>query len=122
MSMKTFKIVNGDLVFNKSMDFEMVEGVDEVAQCVERTLTTNINEWFLNILHGLDYDKVQGKGKNKQDIELAIRIAVLQERRISAVEYIEVDIDRANRSLVVDLKTFVEGLGPIELREVVTIG
>lgn len=120
--MTTFKIVDGDLVMNKSMNFEMVEGRDEIAQCLERTLTTNINEWFLNTFHGLDYDAIQGKGRSKQEVELAIRTAVLQEPRISEVLYIDVVIDRETRRAKVDLKVLDVNLSVIDLEEVISIG
>ena len=84
--MKTFKIVNGDLVFDGQGNLVMVEGEDEIAQSIERVLTTNKGEWFLNLEHGLDYQEIQGKGRDVEGIKLAITEAILQEGRVSEVE------------------------------------
>lgn len=118
--MKTFKIVNGDLVMDESMNFVMIEGIDEIGQSIEVTLNTNIKEWFLNTLHGLDYDKIRGKGRTKEEIELAIRTAVLQEPRVLEIEDVEIKIDDRLRRLEVYFKILTID-GPLEIREVVEV-
>lgn len=102
--MITFKIVNNDIVFDGQNNIAMVSGRDERAQSIERILTTNIREWFLNILHGLDYDKIQGKGKDREGIRLAITEAIYQDDRVSNVEYVNIEIDRLKRHLDVRFK------------------
>lgn len=99
--MKTFKIENGDLVFDNLGNFEIVEGIDEIAQSIERILTTNIGEWFLNIDFGLNYNEIKGKGIDKQGIELALRDAIFQDERVDEVEFEKINIDNKNRSLEV---------------------
>lgn len=99
--MKTFKIENGDLVFDSVNNLVMVDGVEEQKQSIERILTTNINEWFLNTDHGLDYEKIQGKGKDRQSIELALRTAIFQDVRITDVNIHEVALDGSTRHLTV---------------------
>lgn len=119
--MISFKIENGDLVLDDGNDFKMVEGLDEIAQCVENTLYTNTGEWFLNILHGLRYDGIQGKGKNKSEISLAIIEAVLQEERVQEVVSVDINFDDIKRSMSVNLcLRTVKGV--LELKEVENIG
>lgn len=119
--MKTFKIVDGDLVLDKKMNVVMLEGIDELAQCIERTLTTNIGEWFLNIEFGLDYNAIQGKGKDKEGIQFAIREAILQDDRVDDVEFISIDVDRVNRYLTVKLNITTKDGQSIEGLEVTNI-
>lgn len=99
--MKTFKIENGDLVFDKFGNIEMVEGKEEVRQSIERRLTTNLGEWFLNTDFGLEYDKIKGKNKKQEGVELAIRECILQDERISEVIFKDFKIDNKDRSLFV---------------------
>lgn len=102
--MKTFKIADGDLVFDASGNLEMVDGKDEIAQSVEMILTANKGEWFMNEEFGLDYSEITDKLKTKKDIEFALREAIFQEERIEEVEFRRVDIDHARRKLIVDLE------------------
>lgn len=120
--MKTFEIENGDLVFDGQNNVRMVEGKDEEVQSIERVLTTNIYEWFLNINHGLNYSEVQGKGKSIESIRLAMIEAITQDERIVDIEYINVDIDRANRFLTVDFRCTTVTGNTIESEEVLQIG
>ena len=99
--MKAFKIVNGDIVFNSLNDIEMVSGKDEEVQSIDRILTTNTGEWFLNILFGLDYSKVRGKGRTRAEIELALLDALSQDERTLDVEFERIDINERNRTLTV---------------------
>lgn len=120
--MITFKIRNGDLVFDGQNNLVMVEGRDEEAQSIERILTTNVNEWFLNIFHGLDYSQIQGKGKDKEGIRLALTEAIHQDNRVKNIEYINTDIDRLNRSLKVNCEIEMESGEILEFGEVVEFG
>ncbi len=102
--MKTFKIKNGDLVFDSQNNIEMVEGKDEEIQSIERILTTNKGEWFLNILHGLNYDDIQGKGKSKESIKLAITEAIFQDDRVDDLIFLDVNFNRIERKLNIKFK------------------
>lgn len=119
--MKTFKIVNGDLVIDGQNNIAMVSDVDEVAQSIERVLTTNVNEWFLNTFHGLDYDSIQGKNKDIDGIKLAITEAIHQEDRVDEVEFIDVNIDNSTRNLRVNFKVKLINGEVIEGKEVMVI-
>lgn len=116
--MKTFKIVDGDLVFDGQNNLVMMEDIEEETQSIERTITTNQGEWFLNILHGLDYSEIQGKGKDKESIILAITEAIHQDDRVEEIEYINLDFNRKNRSIKVDFKVKMKSGSTIEGSEV----
>lgn len=120
--MKTFKIVNNDLVFDGQNNLVMVEGQDEEIQSIERILTTNTGEWFLNILHGLDYKEIQGKGKTKEGIKLALIEAIYQEPRVENIEFIEVKMNNQHRRLDVIFNILMKSGNYVSGEEVVSIG
>ena len=119
--MKTFKIVNGDLVFDGQGNLVMVEGKEEIGQSIERILTTNIGEWFLNLEHGLDYRAIQGKGRDIEGIKLAITEAILQEERVSEVEKIDLSLDK-DRHLKINVTVRLQEGDILEISEVIDIG
>lgn len=119
--MKTFKIVDGDLVFDGQGNLVMVEGEDEIVQSIERILTTNKGEWFLNLEHGLDYQEIQGKGRDIEGIKLAITEAILQEERVSEVEKIDLFLDK-DRHLKINVTARLQGGDTLDLSEVIDIG
>lgn len=98
--MKTFKIVNDDLVI-VSGNLQMVEGKDEIVQSVERTITTRLGEFFLDTSHGFDYETVQKKRYSEDEIKDAVREAVLQEDRITTVDTVDVVVDRTSRIVTI---------------------
>lgn len=116
--MKTFKIVEGDLVLDGQNNLVMVEDKDEEIQSIERIISTNQGEWFLNILHGLNYNEIQGKGKDKEGIILAITEAIHQDDRVEEIESMNVEIDRKDRSVKVDFKVKMKSGNTIEGSEV----
>lgn len=119
--MKTFKIVNGDLVFDGQNNLAMVEGEEEIAQSIERVLTTNKGEWFLNLEHGLDYQEIQGKGRDIEGIKLALTEAILQEERVSEVEKIDLFLDK-DRHLKINVIARLQEGDTLDLSEVIDIG
>lgn len=116
--MKTFKIVDGDLVFDGQNNLVIVEDIEEEAQSIERILTTNKNEWFLDVDFGLDYQAIQGKGKDKESIALAIIEAIHQDDRVEEIEYINIDFNRKNRNIKVDFRVKMKSGSTIEGSEV----
>lgn len=88
---KDLDIIDGNL--------SLIEGLDEVRQSVERTLTTNTGEWFLDMLFGLNYAAIQGKGKDPESIRLAITEAILQDVRIAEAD-ISIELGQDRRLLV----------------------
>lgn len=99
--MKSFLIKDGDICFDSDKKIRMTDGKDEEAQAVERLLTTNVTEWFLNALHGLEYDKIRGKQISVESIQMAILKACAQEKRVR--EVISIDISRNNQRRTVDI-------------------
>lgn len=123
--MKAFKVnSNGDLII-KNGDLVMIEGQEELRQSVERILTTNINEWFLDTEFGLDYSELQGKGKREDGIKLALSEAIYQDPRIKTVDIKNIEIDINRHLKVTGIATDFEGneidLGTLQ-QEVVSIG
>ena len=106
--MKTFKMIDDDFVLDDTNNLIMISGTDEVRQSIERILTTNIKEWFLNIAFGLDYEAIQGKGKEIASIELALRTAIFQDKRVTDIVFHEVALNRATRELTVRLDAIVD--------------
>lgn len=107
--MKSFKLSpNGDLTMSNG-DLVMIEGDSDLVQSIERILSTNTSEWFLDTEFGLDYSELEGKGKLKDNIKLVITEAIFQESRIEQVDIRNVLL-RQGRHLVIDgVATDVDG-------------
>lgn len=102
--MKTLKIDldTDDLSFDGQNSFEMVSGNDEQKQSINRLLTTNVGEYFINTLLGLDYKYLQVKNPDLSRIRAELTKALNQEPRIQRINSIELDYNQANRSLSID--------------------
>lgn len=98
--MKSPKIVGGDIVFENG-DVVMIDGDDEIAQCVETVLRTNKGEWFLNEEFGLDRSPLLTKQFDETLAADAIAEAVAQEERIKQIE--NISFQREGRKLYVDI-------------------
>jgi hypothetical protein len=99
--MQSPKLVNGDIVFDDNGDLVMVEGAEEVAQCCEIALGTNINEWFLNPDMGIKFSAFQGKDVSEEEMREQIRHGLFQEPRIKTVESIEFARNEKARTLLI---------------------
>lgn len=104
--MKTLKVdKDGDLVFDKHKELEIVEGGEEICQSIERTLTTRMGEWFLNTNFGLDHEHLVNVKRLDLDLaRSAIYEAIMQETRVSEVIDIILDPDYRKRVLKVSFK------------------
>lgn len=120
--MRTLQIVNGDIVFNSQLNLVMVEGKDEEVQAVERLLTTNAGEWFLNIEHGLEYSRIQGKGITDEQIRLAVMQALAQEERIQEVESIDIVRNEKDRTVAISFRCRIVSGDTLQGEEVLNIG
>ena len=116
-NMKTFKMKDDDLVLDDTNNLVIISGYDEVRQSIERILTTNKNEWFLNANFGLDYKAIRVKGKTIEEIELALREAIYQDDRITDVTFRQLELSREARQLYIKLDAKVNG-EPVEGIEV----
>lgn len=95
--MKAFKVdEKGDLILENG-DLVMIDGDEEIAQSMERRLSTNKNEWFLDLEFGLDYDAIRGKGVTRDRVELAITEAIYQDERIEDTALITNEVDNKTR-------------------------
>lgn len=90
--METFKIVDGDIIFDEQGDLMLVNDDLEVIQSINRILTTNKGEWFLNVDFGLNYNEIQGKGKSIDNMKLAVTEAILQEERVESIVSLVVEL------------------------------
>lgn len=104
--MKSFYInpSTGDLDLDAQNSIRMVEGDDELVQCVGLTIKTNKNEWFLNPDHGFKRSVVQTKKYDEAEVNVELYDAVLQESRVDTIEDVTFVYDKANRRLSVDFK------------------
>lgn len=120
--MRTFRIVSGDIVFDKQWNLKMVEGREEEIQSIERLLTTNTCEWFLNIKHGLDYNKIQGKNVSDEQIRLAVMQALAQEERIVEVTSVDVQRNDKRRTVTISFRCLMKSGKEVTGEEVLNIG
>lgn len=95
--MINLKIVDGDLVLDGQNNLEMVEDEYETAQSIERTLTTQAGEWFLNPEFGLAYEYIRGKNVDLDRAKLEIVKAITQDDRVETVESVGIEVDRKTR-------------------------
>ncbi len=101
-----------DLVFDGQNSFRLVEGIAEAKQSIRMLLSTNQGEWFLNLLHGLDFYEILGQVPGPET-ELLARAAVMealeQESRIEEVLDLEVSFDIQDRNAKIDFWVRMEG-------------
>ncbi|TQR29384.1 DUF2634 domain-containing protein [Brevibacillus brevis] len=99
--MQSLKLVNGDLEFDNSGDLVMIDGEEEVAQCVELTIGTNKGEWFLNPGMGIKFRAFLDKKQSEEEMREEIRQGLFQEPRIKTVESIDIIVDKKARTIEV---------------------
>lgn len=117
--MKSLKIEGGDIVIENG-ELVVIDGEAEEAQCIERVLTTNQGEWFLNTLHGMDYTQIFAKPFDEDRARLSIIEAIHQDPRVESVEEIEFQVDRAKRHMTVHVQ--VKMISGNTIEEVVPLG
>lgn len=108
--MRTFKIdrESGDLVTDDQGNVIMIEGEEEEKQSLWFLLTTNLEEWFLNRFHGLDYSKILVKEVAEDEIRHAVLSAFEQEERVAEVMELDISFERKTRTLTI---SFVVRMG-----------
>ncbi|WP_426447550.1 DUF2634 domain-containing protein [Paenibacillus sp. S-38] len=119
--MKSFKLSeDGDLVI-KNGELQMVEGDEELLQCIRIELSTYKGEWFLDSNMGVDYyGKILVKNPNYAVIKAELTAAILREPRIRSVDLIEfVNFDRAKRVLSIKFKATAWNGRTLESNEVI---
>lgn len=106
--MKTLALLNGDLFFENG-DFKLIEGEEEVAQCIAISFGTNLKEWFLNEENGLDFTKVLEKSTDNEARAEALRV-LSQEERIDTIDSLNIVNDFKTRKRTIQYSvTLVDG-------------
>lgn len=105
--MYNLRMKGDDIVFNSNMELETISDNDEVAQSIERTLTTRLGEFFLDVEIGMDYSELQEKNYNEDVIIDNIRTAIFQDSRVDSIEDITLDIDPKARQIQVKFDIIV---------------
>ncbi|PIC73348.1 DUF2634 domain-containing protein [Sporosarcina sp. P17b] len=95
--MKTFGLQDGDLVFDKG-DFTIIEGTQELQQCLQIMLSTNLGEWFLNEDFGFNYHLALEKPED-DEVQSEIARVLAQEERIETIGEITTKQDTRLRTL-----------------------
>lgn len=88
-------MVDGDLRFENG-DFVMVDGADEVTQCIEIDLGTDIGDWFLNELAGTDHSKILDKSTDEEARAEIFRV-LGNEPRVEEINSVEIRSDTKQR-------------------------
>jgi len=79
----------------------LVSGDEMVAQAVRVTLLVYLREWFLDVRHGTDYERIMGLSPTDAEVDQIIRAAVYQEDAVQHIE--QLDIARRGRMLHISL-------------------
>lgn len=85
-----------DLVFDKNGNFEKIFGADTTVQNVRHALVTWKAEFFADLVHGTDYERIVGTNQNEIDlneIEDIIREAIFQEDDVARIDSLTVSYD-----------------------------
>lgn len=116
--MKTLALRDGDLLFENG-DFKIIEGSEEVAQCISISLGTNLKEWFLNEEFGLDFMKMLDKSTDDEARAEVLRV-LSQEERITSIDELTISNDYKNRKRTIKYTvTLTDGT---TLNEEVSVG
>jgi len=99
--MKTFYInpETKDMEFDDAKRLKMIDGQDELIQCIERTFSTRLTEWFLNPRHGFDRFQILGKKWNRENVTQELYNVLLQEPRVERVESLSFEWNPLTRHL-----------------------
>ena len=89
--MRSLKIKDGDLVIENG-DFVFIDGIDDIAQAIERNITTKLTEFFLNDSLGTDYETLTTKNASQEQIKNVLSDAILYDTRVLSINSIGVII------------------------------
>lgn len=90
-----------DLVFDEEGSFRKIYEEDTMVQNVRHALITWKREFFADLEHGTDYERIMGTNQNEIDIEEIkeiLREAIFQESKISRINTMSVSYDGRNVS------------------------
>lgn len=112
--MRSLLIKDGDLVIDRLGNFVMVDGKEEEGQSIERALSTNKDEWYLNIVHGLEYSILFARPFDEDRARLAITETIYQDDRVDKVDDIRFLRDRPNRKMEIFIRATMKSGNVIE--------
>lgn len=115
----TFQMIDGDIVIED--DLKVVNGQEELRQNLENRISTNINEWFLNLEMGLDYMGIVDKATDR-DIELRIRKCCAQDERVKNINNLKVERNRKERTAEITFNVITKENENLSFKEVVSFG
>lgn len=100
--MKSFALdENGDLLISNGQ-IQMVFDENLIRQKVKTVLSTNKNEWFLNVDEGINFRNILGKNVDREElIENEISQGLLQIDESFTITSFKCDIDSVNRRAVI---------------------
>jgi hypothetical protein len=102
--MISFLIENDDIVFNEQNELKIISGNEEKAQSIQRTVTTNLKEFFLNERFGFDYRLLQQKTINKSYLRMGINGAVTFDSDIKSIDSLTVSEPTADRNVSIGFR------------------
>ena len=88
-----------DLVFDEGGNFVKIYDADTTVQNVRHALLTWKSEFFADLVHGTDYERIVGTNQNEIDIseiQDVIREAIFQENDVSLINTLNVSYDGRN--------------------------
>ncbi|MFB6475782.1 DUF2634 domain-containing protein [Paenibacillus glucanolyticus] len=88
----------GDLLLEKG-ELQLIEEDQELAQYAKLTLQTNLGEWFLDPMIGMDFEIILQKNPDEDEIRTEITRALMETGRFSAVESVDFSYSRSVRTL-----------------------
>lgn len=112
--MISFLIENDDIVFNEQNELKMITGNDEKAQSIQRTMTTNLKEFFLNERFGFDYRLLQQKTINKNYLRMGINDAVTIDPDIKSIDNLTVSEPTPERTASISFRVLLKDGTTIE--------
>lgn len=101
--MRGLQVIDNDLII-KNGDFIIL--ADDILVAVQRLLTTNLGEFFLDLDMGLDYSTIKKKGYSIDEIKQAISDCVMQDDRVLSVD--DIDIQVKDRKAYISFKFATE--------------
>ena len=112
--MISFLIENDDIVFNEQNELKLISGNDEKAQSIQRTMTTNLKEFFLNERFGFDYRLLQQKTINKNYLRMGINDAITIDPDIKSIDGLTVSDPTTDRKALIGFKVLLKDGTTIE--------
>jgi hypothetical protein len=107
--LKAIKMNGNDLAFD-GFDFVLATGDDELLQQIREILSVNLNEWFLNLDHGIDFQLFFQKPMNQELIQTSIIQKVQELEQIATVEITSFEYDaRIRKPTILFTATKVNG-------------